>query len=59
MYRDNDDVQQAVDQFLQSMPDSLERAYEKIPDWDVQAFQSRVVGETITQAKEYLQGVNQ
>ena len=57
MYRDNDDVQQAVDQFLQTMPDSLERAYEKIPDWDVQAFQSRVVSETITQANEYLQGV--
>ena len=54
MYRDNDEVQEAVDHFLASMPGSLERAYEKVPDWDVQAFQSRVVSETIQQAKEYL-----
>ena len=54
MYRDNDEVQEAVDHFLSAMPDSLERAYEKVPDWDVQAFQSRVVSETIQQAKEYL-----
>ena len=54
MYRDNGEVQEAVDHFLSAMPDSLERAYEKVPDWDVQAYQARVIGETIQQAKEYL-----
>ena len=54
MYRENDEVQQAVDQFLLQMPNSLERAYEKVPDWDVDAFRQRVVNESIAQAREYL-----
>jgi hypothetical protein len=56
MYRDNDDVQEAVDRFLLDMPNSLERAYEKVPDWDVEVFRQRVVAESIAQARQYLQG---
>jgi len=53
-YRDNDEVQGAVDRFLQNMPASLERVYEKIPQWDVRAYQKRVVDETVKQVREYL-----
>ncbi|HEU0021636.1 MAG TPA: zinc dependent phospholipase C family protein [Dehalococcoidia bacterium] len=54
MYRDNDEVQQIVDAFLQRMPESLERVYQQIPQWDVKAYQQRVVSETISQVREYL-----
>ena len=59
MYRDNDEVQQAVDQFLLNMPASLERAYEKVPEWDVDLFCRRVVEESIAQTRQYLSGVSQ
>ena len=54
MYRDNDEVQQVVDGFLQKMPESLEQVYQQIPQWDVKAYQQRVVDETIAQVREYL-----
>jgi hypothetical protein len=54
MYRDNDEVQQVVDAFLQRMPESLERVYQQIPQWDVKAYQQRVVNETVARAREYL-----
>lgn len=54
MYRDNDEVQQVVDGFLQRMPESLERVYQQIPQWDVKAYQRRVVDETLAQVREYL-----
>lgn len=54
MYRDNDEVQMVVDGFLQRMPESLERVYQQIPQWDVKAYQRRVVDETIAQVREYL-----
>jgi hypothetical protein len=36
------------------MPESLERVYQQIPQWDVKAYQRRVVDETIAQVREYL-----
>jgi hypothetical protein len=54
MYRDDDEVQQVVDAFLHRMPESLERVYQQIPQWDVKAYQQRVVNETIAQVREYL-----
>jgi hypothetical protein len=54
MYRDNDEVQQVVDRFLQEMPASLERVYEEIPRQQVEAYQQRVLDETLIQIREYL-----
>ena len=56
MYRDDDDVQQAVDRFLQGMPHSLERVYEKIPEEKLDAYQQRVLEATVAQAREYMSG---
>jgi hypothetical protein len=36
------------------MPESLERVYQQIPQWDVKAYQQRVVNETVARAREYL-----
>ena len=56
MYRDNDEVQQAVERFLQGMPHSLERVYQKIPEARLAAYQTQVTKETVAQAREYLSG---
>ena len=56
MYRDNDDVQQAVDRFLQGMPYSLERVYEKIPEEKMTAYRKQVLDETVVAAREYISG---
>ena len=56
MYRDNDDVQQSVDRFLESMPYSMERVYEKVPEELLDTYQQRVLEETIFHAREYLSG---
>lgn len=56
IYRDNDGVQQAVDQFLQEMPYSLERVYQRIPEAEVDAYQRRALEETLAQVREYLNG---
>lgn len=56
IYRENDGVQQAVDQFLRAMPYSLERVYQRIPEADVNAYQRRALEETLTQVREYLNG---
>jgi|TARA_B100000315_G_scaffold196929_1_gene188224 hypothetical protein len=53
MYRGDDDVQQAVDGFLEEMPGSLERVYERIPREQIDAYQQRVVDETVAQAREH------
>tara|TARA_B100000745_G_scaffold28441_1_gene18254 strand:- start:799 stop:1557 length:759 start_codon:yes stop_codon:yes gene_type:complete len=57
MYRDNDDVQQTVDKFLQGMPYSLERIYEKIPEERLDAYQAQVLAQTVSHAREYMSGV--
>ncbi len=54
MYRDNDDVQQVVDGFLEHMPQSLERVYERIPREHIETYRQRVIDETKAQAREYL-----
>ena len=56
MYRDNDDVQQTVDRFLQGMPQSLERVYEKIPEEKLTAYRKQVLEETVAAAREYISG---
>jgi hypothetical protein len=54
MYRDNDEVQQVVDRFLENLPASLERIYEEIPRRQVEAYQQRVLDESLIQVREYL-----
>jgi hypothetical protein len=54
MFRDNDEVQQVVDQFLQQMPGSLEEVYAKIPREKLVTYQQRVQEETLAQVREYL-----
>jgi hypothetical protein len=54
MYRDNDEVQTVVDGFLEQMPNSLERVYERIPHELIDAYRQRVIDETKTHAREYL-----
>lgn len=54
MYRDNDEVQLVVDGFLEQMPQSLERVYERVPHDLIDHYRQRVVQETIVQAREYL-----
>ncbi|MCH8107184.1 MAG: zinc dependent phospholipase C family protein [Chloroflexi bacterium] len=53
MYRDDDDVQQAVDGFLEQMPQSLERIYTKIPAETVAAYQKQALEQTVLQAREF------
>ena len=54
MYRDDDGVQLVVDNFLERMPESLERIYEKVPRERVETYQQRVIAESLSQAREYL-----
>ena len=56
IYRDNDGVQQAVDQFLREMPYSLERVYQLIPEAEINAYHQRALEETLAQVREYLNG---
>lgn len=54
MYRDDVEVQQAVDGFLADLPRSLERVYEQIPRALVDDYRQRVIDETKIQAREFL-----
>ena len=54
MYRDDDGVQMVVENFLERMPESLERVYEKVPREQVENYQQRVIAESLSQAREYL-----
>jgi hypothetical protein len=54
MCRDDDGVQRVVDNFLERMPESLERIYEKVPRERVETYQQRVIAESLSQAREYL-----
>jgi hypothetical protein len=53
VYRDNEAVQQVVDRFLQDMPGSLERIYQKIPEEKLVTYQQGVLAETVAQVREY------
>ncbi len=54
MYRDNDEVQQSVDRFLDRMPRSLEEVYEKIPEAKVENYRREAVAATIAQLRQFL-----
>ncbi len=54
MYRDNDEVQQSVDRFLERMPSSLEDVYEKIPEAKVENYRREAVAATIAHVREFL-----
>jgi len=56
MYRDNDGVQTEVDRFIEHMPYSMEKIYEKIPEEKLDTYQERALAETIALAREYLSG---
>ena len=49
MYRDNEGVQQTVDNFIRAMPGSLERVYDKIPRDKIDAYQREALEETLVQ----------
>lgn len=54
MYRDDDDVQTAVDHFLAEMPRSLDRVYEKVPEEKIEAYRERAVEITLAQVREFI-----
>ena len=53
MYRDNDAVQSEVDRFLENIPYSMEKVYEKIPEEKLAAYEKRAVAGTVTLAREF------
>jgi hypothetical protein len=57
IFRGDEEVQRAVDVFIQHLPGSLERVYERIPRERIDAYQQRVVDETLAQAQEFWGGV--
>ena len=54
MYRDNGEVQQLVDDFLERMPYSLDEVYERIPEAKVENYRREAVAATIAHVREYL-----
>lgn len=52
MYRDDDGVQETVDAFIQEMPASLERVYDKIPRKTIDSYQQKALEETLSQVYE-------
>ena len=53
MYRDNEAVQFEVDRFLENIPYSMEKVYEKIPEQELTAYQERAVAGTVALAREF------
>ena len=54
MYRDNDEVQETVDRFLERMPRSLDEVYGRIPEAKVENYRRQAVAATIAHVREYL-----
>ena len=52
MYRDDDAVQSEVQTFIENMPESLDRVYEKIPRVKIDAYQQGALKETLAQVRE-------
>ena len=53
MYRDDDDVQRAVDGFLGQMPQSLEHIYKELPEETIATYQNQALEQTVLQAREF------
>ena len=54
MYRDNDEAMGMVEDFLQSVPASLEHVHNTIPEMKIASYQEKAVSETVRLIKEYL-----
>ena len=54
MYRDNDQVQETVDRFLDRMPHSLDEVYERIPEAKVENYRREAVAATISHVREFM-----
>ena len=52
VYRDNDAVQGEVENFIDNMPASLDKVYEKIPRVKIDAYQQGALKETLAQVRE-------
>ena len=51
MYRDDENVQKVVDTFIEEMPASLERIYEKISRDKIDAYRQRTLEDTLSQVQ--------
>ena len=54
MYRDDPEAMGMAEEFLQSMPSSLERVYDKIPEEKIADYREKVIEESVRLVKEYL-----
>ena len=54
LYRDDEEVQRTVERFLEGMPRSLEKVYEKVPEGEVSAYQQRALAASIDQVRGFL-----
>ena len=54
MYRDDEDVQQTVERFIEGMPHSLEQVYEKVPEAEVTAYRERALAATMEQVRAFV-----
>ena len=54
MYQDNQIATEMVEEFLQSMPSSLERIYDMVTEDKIAAYRETVIGESVRLIKEYL-----
>ncbi|MCH8898738.1 MAG: zinc dependent phospholipase C family protein [Chloroflexi bacterium] len=52
MYRDDENVQRVVDTFIEEMPASMERIYEKISREKIDAYRQRALEDTLTQVHQ-------
>ena len=52
--RDDDDVQQTVEKFLEGMPHSLEAVHERAPEAEVTGYRDRALAATIAQVREFV-----
>ena len=54
LYRDDDDVQQTVEKFLEGMPHSLEAVHEQAPEAEAAGYRDRALAATIAQVREFV-----
>ena len=53
---DNSEAQEMAEEFLESIPSSLERMYTKIPEERVATYRETVIQESVRCVMEYLSG---